>query len=305
MRNVLTVISPKGGVGKTSLVANVAANIGWWGHRVLAVDLDARGDLGFDLGYQGDPERDDEGRSLCNALLNDARLEPKPSRCHKVDVVCGGRHLDFAAGARLADDAYLLSRALATVAGDYELILVDCPAGGGPLPRLGLAAATGAVIPTRADYASINAINKLAHHWREITETCNPDLELLGVVLTQIPAEDEDDARQREIRDNLVDASGKPLRVLDTCITDAPEAAYEARNRGLTADRFADILEERCYKAEHVPPSTRRLADESRRLATDYRELTNELAMMLGGAFTKRLADRAVGDRFVRFMEEM
>ena len=302
MRNVLTVISPKGGVGKTSLVANVAANIAWSGPRVLAVDLDARGDLGFDLGYLGDPERDDEGRGLCNALLNGKSLEPKVSGCHNVDVVCGGLHLDFAvaAVARRAD-AHRLTRALATVAGDYDLIIVDCPAGGGPLPRLGLAAATGAVIPARADYASINAINKLAHDWREITETDNPDLELFGVVLTQVSP--EEDTRQREIRNNLVDANGRPLRVLETCITDAPEAAYEARNRGIPADRLAAILETGCSSDSHVPASTRRLAEESRRLAADYRHLTHEIAAMLGGAFTKPLTDDAAIDHFHRFME--
>ena len=298
LRNVLTVTSPKGGVGKTSLVANVAANIGWWGNRVLAVDLDARGDLGFDLGYHGDPERDDAGRGLCDALLKDAPLEPRPSKAHNVDVVGGGHHLDFAVsvGDRLTADAHMLTRALATVASDYELIIIDCPASGGPLPRLGLAAATGAVIPTRADYASINAINKIARHWREITETYNPDLELLGVVLTQVPP--EEDARQREIRDNL-----SPLSVFDTCITNAPDAAYEARNRGLAAHRLADILEDRCNKARHVPTSTRRLAEDSRRLATDYRDLTNELATMLGGTFTKTLTRIAAQDRVIRSME--
>ena len=303
MRNVLTVTSPKGGVGKTSLVANVAANIAYWGHRVLAVDLDARGDLGYDLGYHGDPERDDAGRGLCDALLNGVPLEPRPSKVHNVDVVGGGHHLDFAVSVndRLADNAYTLTRALATVASDYELIIVDCPAGGGPLPRLGLAAATGAVIPTRADYASINAINMLARYWCEITEDYNPDLELLGVVLTQVSP--EEDTRQQQVRNNLVDASGRPLRVFETCITDAPEAAYEARNRGLPASRLADIVEDRCNKARHVRESDRRLAEDSRRLATDYRQLTNELATMLGGAFTQRLTQVAVHERVVRVME--
>ncbi len=121
------------------------------------------------------------------------------------------------------------------------------------------------------------------------------------MVLTQIPP-DEDD-RQRQIRNNLVDTGGQSLRVFETCITDAPEAAYEARNRGLPAYRLADILEDRCNKARHVRETDRRLAEDSRRLATDYRQLINELATMLGGVFAQRLTQVAVHERVIRVME--
>jgi hypothetical protein len=61
LANCLAVTNAKGGVGKTSITANVAAAAALGGWRTLAVDLDAQGNLARDLGYR---ERSDEGRAL-------------------------------------------------------------------------------------------------------------------------------------------------------------------------------------------------------------------------------------------------
>ena len=59
--NVLLVTNGKGGVGKTSLVANLAGLAVKAGWSVLAVDLDPQGNLARDLGYV---DRSDGGQGL-------------------------------------------------------------------------------------------------------------------------------------------------------------------------------------------------------------------------------------------------
>ncbi len=69
--NVLLVTNGKGGVGKTSLVANLtglAVKSGW---SVLAIDLDPQGNLARDLGYL---DRSDGGQGLLAAVLLDREL---------------------------------------------------------------------------------------------------------------------------------------------------------------------------------------------------------------------------------------
>jgi cellulose biosynthesis protein BcsQ len=44
---VVSVINYKGGVGKTSLTANLGAELAWRGNRVLLLDLDAQASLTF------------------------------------------------------------------------------------------------------------------------------------------------------------------------------------------------------------------------------------------------------------------
>ena len=47
---VVTVINQKGGVGKTTTVINVAAQLGLRGHRILVVDADSQGNCATGLG---------------------------------------------------------------------------------------------------------------------------------------------------------------------------------------------------------------------------------------------------------------
>lgn len=60
LSRVIAVINGKGGVFKTSLVANLGGLLAEGGSRLLLVDLDPQGNLGEDLGYAN---KGDGGRS--------------------------------------------------------------------------------------------------------------------------------------------------------------------------------------------------------------------------------------------------
>jgi chromosome partitioning protein len=47
MTKIVSVINYKGGVGKTALTANLAAELAWRGKRVLMLDLDPQTSLTF------------------------------------------------------------------------------------------------------------------------------------------------------------------------------------------------------------------------------------------------------------------
>ena len=53
--NCVAVVNSKGGLGKTSIVANVAAAAALDGWRTLAVDLDPEALIARGLGYRGRP----------------------------------------------------------------------------------------------------------------------------------------------------------------------------------------------------------------------------------------------------------
>ena len=42
---IVSVINYKGGVGKTTVVANLAAELAWRGHKILLIDLDPQASL--------------------------------------------------------------------------------------------------------------------------------------------------------------------------------------------------------------------------------------------------------------------
>ena len=52
----IVLTNQKGGVGKTTTAASLAAGLVMEGKRVLALDLDPQGNLGFSLGLNADAE---------------------------------------------------------------------------------------------------------------------------------------------------------------------------------------------------------------------------------------------------------
>src|SRR3954464_11757412 len=85
-------VNGKGGVGKTSLVANLAGLYAGGGYRVLVVDLDPQGNLGNDLGYLG-AGRGDDGEGLVSAVSTQHALLPMREERPNLDVVAGGSQL--------------------------------------------------------------------------------------------------------------------------------------------------------------------------------------------------------------------
>lgn len=154
---VITVINFKGGSGKTTTAAHLAQKCALDGYRVLALDLDPQASLTALHGFQ--PEFDLlEGGTLYDAIRYE---DPEPLRnvvqktyFANLDIVPGNfelmefehetpRVLSQGTGqfffTRIAD-------ALATVAADYDLVIIDCPPQLGYLTMAGLSAATAVLV---------------------------------------------------------------------------------------------------------------------------------------------------------------
>src|SRR3954463_13721817 len=85
----IAVVNGKGGVGKTSLTANLAGLYAAAGYRTLAIDLDPQGNLGDDLGYLGAGLSDD-GAGLVDALRARRAYRPLRNVRAGLDVLAGG-----------------------------------------------------------------------------------------------------------------------------------------------------------------------------------------------------------------------
>ncbi len=237
--NVIAIANGKGGVGKTSLSANLSgllANTGW---RTLAVDLDQQGNLGADLGYLQD-ERFDDGRALWDALVDGQPLKsPLVEVRPKLDVVPGGRwtaRADTVLTAEGGKNRQLLRVALAGLQSEYDAIVLDCPPAGGTMVGLALAAARGLVIPVRADAASLKGLEVMARHYQQAKQGDNPDLELLGVVLFAVGLGST--TIREEVKSTLRRALGDVAPVFDSVIRHSERAPYDMRLAGELAHEY-------------------------------------------------------------------
>jgi chromosome partitioning protein len=191
LQRVVAVINNKGGVGKTTLCANIGgilANAGW---RVLIIDLDPQGNLGLDLGYHG-TELDDDGAGLSKALLFGETLAPVKSIRPNLDVVPGGRlvnHIARSLGQQMGESGNAsaqtrlsLASSLAPIGEDYDVVLLDCPPNTDVIQTLAVAAARYILIPTKADTASLQGLTLTAERLEQVIDI-NPDVDLLGVII--------------------------------------------------------------------------------------------------------------------------
>jgi len=133
--NTILTINGKGGVGKTSLVANIAGLTAASGWRVLAIDTDPQGNLARDLGVL---EQADDGTNLRDAILGRAPLTPLRDVRAGLDLAPGGRHLDSLVAEvqlMMARGHYLTAlglfdRMLTDIAADYDLIILPIKVAG-------------------------------------------------------------------------------------------------------------------------------------------------------------------------------
>ena len=157
---VLAVANFKGGSGKTTTAAHLAQYLALHGYRVLAIDLDPQASLSALHGYQ--PEFDiGTNETLYGALRYDGERRPLKEVILRtyfpgLDLVPGNIELmEFehetprALVERKHGDGFFFTRideAIATVADDYDVVVIDCPPQLGYLTLSALCAATAVVV---------------------------------------------------------------------------------------------------------------------------------------------------------------
>jgi len=196
---ILLFANQKGGVGKTTLSANLAAAFADRGERVLVVDLDYQGSLTNLMRAEANAQAGD-APSTVDLLLGDTLpahwpqlvLEKVRERLHYVSCWYSfeklERNLEYRWVLKNTDDdiRFRLSRAL--LAGDiqdcYDRVIIDAP------PRMttgflnGFCSATHLFVPTVVDNVSAVAVGTFARQFRELRAVLNPQIEFAGIVGT-------------------------------------------------------------------------------------------------------------------------
>jgi cellulose biosynthesis protein BcsQ len=299
----VAVINGKGGVLKTSIVANVAGILAEAGMRVLAVDLDISGNLKLDFGL-ADDDADDMGKGLVDAIWMAQQLPVVAEVRPGLDFVFGGRALELLSQLAKSDTADQLPNGsvaaefaarLSDVADGYDLILLDCPPGNGELQDMALAAAGWVLIPTRTDQASWDGLLGVGPRVRR-ARRLNPDLRYLGVVIT---AHNPSATRVHRNTAARLGEVGEKAPLLRTVIRHSETAAHDCRSRGQLAHELArDAATSRTRRLEalsarrrgerdgqviSLPSSLSGTADS---LAGDYRRLAQEICDRIAAAET-------------------
>lgn len=184
MTRILAIANQKGGVGKTTTCVNLSAALAQLGRRVLLVDLDPQGNATMGSGV----DKRALARTVYHVLLGlgdivHIRLR---SESGAFDLLPANREL---AGAEvelveLPSRESRLRASLATLAGQYDHILIDCPPSLSLLTVNGLVAAQRVLIPMQCEYYALEGLSDLVGTIKRVRANFNPQLEISGLLRT-------------------------------------------------------------------------------------------------------------------------
>lgn len=184
---VIAVFNHKGGVGKTTTVANLGAALARKGRTVLLVDVDPQACLTVHFGV--DPGSG--GATLYDVLAKEAPLAAAARECGEERLRLVPSHLDMAGAElelattmgreRLLKDA--LERYLrANAHTDY--VLFDCPPSLGLLTVNALTASDEVFVPLQTEYLALRGVGKLVEVVQKVRKRLNPHLRITGILPT-------------------------------------------------------------------------------------------------------------------------
>ncbi|MGD9159101.1 MAG: ParA family protein [Desulfobacteraceae bacterium] len=238
MGSIITISNQKGGVGKTTTAVNLSASIAKAGRKVLIIDSDPQGNATTGLGF---------GKSELKNGLYDFMLGSESVDVASIKTEMSGMFLMGATkeliGAEvemyLEDDReFLLKNRLDEIKDLYDFIIIDCPPSLGFLTLNAITASNYVLVPLQCEYYALEGLSQLLDTLKAVKKSLNPDLKLIGILLTMYDARNNLSSQvEEEVREHFKGTVFKTVIPRNVRLSEAPSYGkpiilYDIRSKG-------------------------------------------------------------------------
>lgn len=211
MAQVISVLSRKGGTGKTTTTQALGNGLTRKGYKVLFIDLDSQGNLSYSIGAKP------TNKTMYEVIVGNLNITEAIQHTEQGDIAPFSERLaitDKALGN--PGDEHRLKEQLDHVKRKYDFILIDTSAQLGILTANTLTATDKVVIPAQADIYSLQGITRLNSSIEPIKKYYNKKLKIEGILITRYNNRSNISKDMRENLENI--AKELHTKVFNTCI---------------------------------------------------------------------------------------
>lgn len=238
----VTVMSQKGGVGKTSTAWALVNGLGVTGRSVLAVDLDGQGDLTYSMGGSSG--------ALLDVLQGKGTARAAVQHTDQGDLLAGSDSLALLDMYVQRNDT--LRRALEPLQGKYDYCVIDTPPALGRATLTALTASDAVVVPVLADVLSVKQL-QAALRTVEAVQGVSSRLRYVGILVTMFDRRPTLNRECLELLESV--AASKGAHMFEAKVRNGVairEAAARRENPFITHGRAGAVLDYAAFIAELI-----------------------------------------------------
>jgi chromosome partitioning protein len=255
MAKTICIANQKGGVGKTTTSVNLSSALATLGKRVLLIDMDPQGNASSGLGIK---RYDSQESNTYHVLIGEKTLTETTQNTSNGNLKVSTANPDLVgAEIELVDmpqREYRLKQAIATVADQYDFVLIDCPPSLGLLTLNALNAADSFLVPLQCEYYALEGLSQLLNTAGLIKKNLNPQLHIEGIVLTMFDSRNNLSHQVvTEIKTHFGEKVFNAIIPRNVRLSEAPshgQSIFEYDAKSVGAVRYLELAKEVVQRAE-------------------------------------------------------
>lgn len=279
---IVSVINYKGGVGKTTVTANIGSELASRGKKVLLIDLDPQTNLTFSFlkvdDWRKKYEKDSTIKYWFDSIIDGSQPAPTFKDLivdyNGIGIICSHLGLidvdiELAAGLSAGTERQhknnfiktysYIKNELINLNSNYDVVLIDCPPNLSIVTKNALLASDFYMVPAKMDYLSTLGINHLRNHVNKLinqynnyvegTDLAKSNPKFLGVIATMISLRNGAPISAQKLyidelaRNNIPVFSSK-IRENKTIYSTAPEYGVPVVLQAHGSGTYKEVVEE-------------------------------------------------------------